>query len=115
MPRIVAREIMICGYIFVSALSNSTLRDATPTEAVGKLQGVRMVFSVLIPMIAGPAIGNAINSVRNIPIAEDSADAMTTAYMPAPEIFLVAAIITLLMLAVVPFLSRSMGKSSEKK
>ncbi|MBQ8689550.1 MAG: MFS transporter [Clostridia bacterium] len=111
----IAGFVMICGYIFVSALSNSTLRDATPTEAVGKLQGVRMVFSVLIPMIAGPAIGNAINSVRNIPIAEDSADAMTTAYMPAPEIFLVAAIITLLMLAVVPFLSRSMGKSSEKK
>ena len=106
----IAGFVMICGYIFVSALSNSTLRDATPTDAVGKLQGVRMVFSVLIPMIVGPAIGNAINSARNIPIPEGSADAMTTAYIPAPEIFLVAAIVTLLMLAVVPFLSRSTGK-----
>ena len=103
--------VMICGYIFVCALIGSTLRDATPTDAVGKLQGVRMVFSVLIPMIVGPMIGNAINSARNIPIDSTSADAMTTAYMPAPEIFLVGSLITLLMLAVIPVLNRELKRN----
>ena len=102
--------VMICGYIFVCALVGSTLRDTTPTDAVGKLQGVRMVFSVLIPMIVGPMIGNAINSARNIPIDSTSADAMTTAYMPAPEIFLAGSLITLLMLAAIPFLAKKLKR-----
>lgn len=102
--------VMICGYIFVCALVGSTLRDTTPTDAVGKLQGVRMVFSVLIPMIVGPMIGNAINSVRNIPVDSSSADAMTTAYMPAPEIFLAGSLITLLMLAVIPLLNKRLKR-----
>ena len=102
--------VMISGYIFVCALVGSTLRDTTPTDAVGKLQGVRMVFSVLIPMIVGPMIGNAINSARNIPIDSTSADAMTTAYMPAPEIFLAGSLITLLMLAVIPFLAKKLKR-----
>ena len=102
--------VMICGYIFVCALVGSTLRDTTPTDAVGKLQGVRMVFSVLIPMIVGPMIGNAINSARNIPVDSTSVDAMTTAYMPAPEIFLAGSLITLLMLAVIPLLNKKLKK-----
>ena len=102
--------VMISGYIFVCALVGSSLRDATPTDAVGKLQGVRMVFSVLIPMIVGPMIGNAINSARNIPIDSTSADAMTTAYMPAPEIFLAGSLITLLMLAVIPLLAKKLKR-----
>ena len=102
--------VMISGYIFVCALVGSSLRDATPTDAVGKLQGVRMVFSVLIPMIVGPMIGNAINSARNIPVDSTSADAMTTAYMPAPEIFLAGSLITLLMLAVIPVLAKKLKR-----
>ena len=102
--------VMISGYIFVCALVGSSLRDATPTDAVGKLQGVRMVFSVLIPMIVGPMIGNAINSARNIPVDSTSADAMTTAYMPAPEIFLAGSLITLLMLAVIPLLAKKLKR-----
>jgi MFS family permease len=104
--------VMICGYIFVNALCGSTVRDNTPSEAVGKLQGVRMVFSVLIPMLVGPAIGNAINSSRGILIPDPGADAMTTEYIPAPEIFLAGAIATLLIFAVIPLLSRLSAKKS---
>ena len=104
--------VMITGYILVSALCGSTVRDLTPTNAVGKLQGVRMVFSVLIPMLVGPMIGNAINAARNIPLPniDSSADAMTTQYIPAPEIFLVAALATLLMMALIPVLQKMMKK-----
>ena len=105
--------LMICGYIFVSALCGSMLRDYTPVGEVGKLQGVRMVFSVLIPMIIGPMIGNAINAARNIPLPDQgSADAMTTKYVPAPEIFLAGAIATLLMFALIPLLKRVIKKNA---
>ena len=99
--------IMICGYIFISALCGSTLRDYTPSGAVGKLQGVRMVFSVLIPMLIGPMIGNAINAYQSIPLPDQgSADTMTTKYIPAPEIFFAAAICALIIFTVIPLLKR---------
>ncbi len=104
----IAGFVMICGYIFISALAGSLVRDYTPAGEVGKLQGVRMVFSVLIPMIAGPMIGNAINSIRNIPLPDmGSADTMTTSYIPAPEIFLAAGIVTLVLFAIIPLVKLS--------
>ncbi len=99
--------VMICGYIFISALAGSLVRDYTPVGEVGKLQGVRMVFSVLIPMVIGPMIGNGINSIRNIKLPNlDSAEIMTTSYIPAPEIFLAAGVATLLLFAVIPILKK---------
>ena len=94
--------VMICGNIFSSALNGAILRDNTPDGAVGKMQGIRMVASVLIPMIVGPAIGNAINRTSGQML--EGADAMTSAYLPAAEIFLAGAIIALLSLAVVPII-----------
>lgn len=104
----IAGFIMICGYIFISALAGSLVRDYTPEGEVGKLQGVRMIFSVLIPMLIGPMIGNGINSIRNIPLPDTNPeDAMTTSYIPAPEIFLVAAVVTLLLFAIIPLLKKT--------
>ncbi|MBR2341787.1 MAG: MFS transporter [Clostridia bacterium] len=105
--------VMISGNILISALCGSTLRDYTPEGVVGKLQGVRMVFSVLLPMVFGPMIGNAINKARNLPLPdlESSADAMTTKYIPAPEIFLVAGLVCLLIFALIPILSSKIKNS----
>ena len=97
--------VMITGNILTSALSNSTVRDYTPEGAAGKLQGVRMIFSVLLPMVFGPMIGNAINRARNLGAASEGA-VLTTALIPAPEIFLVAAIVSALALAVIPVLQK---------
>ena len=111
----IAGFVMICGYIFISALAGSLVRDYTPVGEVGKLQGVRMVFSVLIPMLVGPMIGNGINAIRKIPLpdTELSPDAMTTSYIPAPEIFLAAAIAALLLFAIIPLLSREARKDKK--
>lgn len=108
--------VMITGYIFTSALSGSLVRDYTPKDEVGKLQGVRMVFSVLVPMLVGPMIGNAINRSMNIPLPDmDSADTMTTEFIPAPEIFLAAAITTLLIFAVIPALAKVAGNRKDNE
>ena len=81
------------------------VRDETPVREAGKLQGVRMIFSVLIPMTVGPFIGNAINRAANIPLPDSSsADMMTTQFIPAPEIFLVAGVAVLLLYAFIPLL-----------
>ena len=107
---------MITGYILVSALCGALVRDHTPTADAGKLQGVRMIFSVLIPMLAGPAIGNAINKAAANPLPENAgADIMTTLYIPAPEIFLAGAIVAVLIFAVIPFLTGAVKRNKEQK
>ena len=108
--------IMITGYIFVSALCGALTRDYTPEANAGKLQGVRMIFSVLIPMIFGPMIGNAINKAAAIPLPDlSSADVMTTQYIPAPEIFLAGTIAAAVMFAVIPLLVKAKHKSEAEK
>ncbi len=104
--------VMITGYIFTTALCGSVVRDYTPEEAVGRFQGVRMVFSVLVPMLVGPAIGNAINASRGILLENPGADAMTTEYIPAPEILLAAGLATLLMFVFIPLLRRIVKKQN---
>ena len=103
--------VMITGYIFVSALVGAIVRDNTPAADAGKLQGIRMIFSVLIPMIVGPMIGNGINRAANIPLPDlSSPDAMTTAYIPAPEIYLAASITLLLLFVFIPLLAKAQAK-----
>lgn len=110
----VAGFVMITGFIFVSALCGSLTRDYTPPDNTGKLQGVRMIFGVLLPMLFGPMIGNAINKAKNIPLPDlSSADTMTTQYIPAPEIFLVGAIVTCLTFILIPILVK-IAKRKEK-
>ena len=106
----IAGFVMITGFIFVSALTGAIVRDNTPPESAGKLQGVRMVFSVLIPMIVGPMIGNGINKAMNVPLENAGADAMTTEYIPAPEIFLAGAITACLLIGCVWLLCRADAK-----
>ena len=73
-----------------------------------------MIFGVLLPMLFGPMIGNAINKARNIPLPDlTSADTMTTQYIPAPEIFLVGAIVTCLTFILIPILVK-IAKRKEK-
>lgn len=103
--------VMITGYILVSALCGALVRDYTPKNDAGKLQGVRMIFYVLIPMLAGPAIGNAINKAAAIPLPDlSSADVMTTQYIPSPAIFLAGGCVAALLFAVIPLLVRVAAK-----
>ena len=107
--------VMITGYILISALCGALVRDHTPVRDAGKLQGVRMVFGVLIPMLIGPMIGNSINKRAALPLPDmESADIMTTQYIPAPAIFFMGAIISLLLFALIPILVRMQKKQQQR-
>lgn len=106
--------IMITGYIFTLSLSSATLRDQEPKGQSGKLQGIRMIFSVLLPMLIGPMIGNAINKAAALPLPDLSgADSMTTLYIPAPEIFLAGSLCALAVFIVLPILSKIIKAKKE--
>jgi MFS family permease len=102
--------VMLTGFIFITSLAGAVVRDNTPADKAGKLQGVRMIFAVLIPMLAGPAIGNAINAAANVPLSDAGADAMTTQYIPSPFVFLAGSLVVLLVIAVLPILSKLSAK-----
>lgn len=97
---------MICGNIFSTALNGAIMRDHTPEGAVGKMQGVRMVASVLIPMLIGPAIANELNK-RLGGQQLTGIEALTSLYVPVREIFLAGAIIALLAILVVPLIRKA--------
>lgn len=112
----IAGFVMITGYILVSALCGALVRDHTPTKDAGKLQGIRMIFGVLIPMLAGPFIGNAINRTAAIPLPDmESADVMTTQFIPAPGIFLAGAIACTAMYLLIPLLVRITKAETQKE
>lgn len=92
----VAGIIMMTGYLWEMALLSACMRDNTPTDKVGHFQGIRMVFSVLIPMCVGPFIGAYVSSTSNGVYI----DPTTGAEQPVPTnyIFLAAVIVNLLII-----------------
>ncbi len=93
---ILAGCIMMSGYMLVTAALSGVIRDLTPEGKAGHFQGIRMIFGVLLPMIAGPAIGAAV--IRN----SDSTyvELGVTKTVPTPPIFLAAAVV---LLFIIPF------------
>lgn len=51
---------MMSGYLLGTAICGAMVRDETPKEEVGLFQGVRMFFTVLLPMIIGSSISDAV-------------------------------------------------------
>ena len=103
--------VMIIGYISLMSLLGALTRDYTPVENAGKMQGIRMIFYVLIPMFVGPAIGQALNESQGITYTNPDTGYLEN--VPAPEIFLVAGLVALLVFIPLIFLTRRINK--EKK
>ena len=53
---IIGGIILMSGYLISTAVLGAKVRDYTPVKEVGLFQGVRMIFTVLIPMIIGPMV-----------------------------------------------------------
>lgn len=85
------------GYMVSTAVLGAKVRDYTPEKEVGLFQGVRMVFVVLIPMVTGPYIGEALSYINKNTYINEYAIEVTE---PNSFIFLGAAFI--LLLAIIP-------------
>lgn len=52
--------LMMSGYLAATASFNTVIRKYTPKDKVGLFQGLRIISSVLIPMLIGPWIGSTL-------------------------------------------------------
>lgn len=92
-----------------SVVRGSWMQDKYPQENIGKFQGVRLIFMVLIPMVIGPFIGSFVIQLYGIPIIIDG----EAGYIPTPPLIIVGAIIGLLALIPLFFIKKSEGKVGE--
>lgn len=86
--------IMMGGYMLVSATLGAVIRDYTPRDKVGHFQGIRMIFTVMLPMVVGSNIGAAVIKGSDLTYVEMG----VTKTVPTPAIFLAAAVVLLLIL-----------------
>lgn len=61
---IVSGIILMSGYMVLTALFGAKVRDYTPEGKAGLFQGIRLLFVVMIPMVTGPYIGQALCNIN---------------------------------------------------
>ena len=94
---IIGGIVLMTGYLVSTAALGAKVRDYTPEKEVGLFQGIRMLFTVLLPMIIGPLIGRGLCYIGGEPYQNEFEQWV---YPPNRWLFLVTGIIFLC--AVVP-------------
>lgn len=95
----VGSVLMLCGYLGAVACFAAEVRNNTPADRAGVLQGVRTFMVVLVPMLVGPWIGSAVSSGSG---AIGGFGVVGDGFTPSSLIFLAGALVSL---AVVPTLA----------
>ncbi|MEV4381095.1 MFS transporter [Streptosporangium sp. NPDC049644] len=85
-PVIAAGLVMMSGFMLVLAPIAAIVRDHSPPDRAGHVQGLRMVFAILIPMIVGPFLGAAVIEGADVYYEELG----VLKQVPSPAIFLAA-------------------------
>ncbi len=81
---------VVLGNALVNILFGATIKDFIPEGKAGRFQGIRMIFSVLLPMVIGPVIGDmACQRAAQTIINEANAEVI----VPAKNMFLWAGIV----------------------
>lgn len=83
----IAGVIMMGGLLSMLGALNANFQDHIPAKCEGRFQGVRMCFTVLIPMIIGPII--------SLILGMDAMGNVGESFIPPYTIFLAAAIVGL--------------------
>ncbi len=92
LPVIGAGTVMMSGFMLGVAAISATVRNLTPPDRAGQVQGLRMVAMVLIPMVLGPFIGASVITGAD----ETFVDLGVVKQVPTPWIFPAAALVVLL-------------------
>ncbi|MBQ8408569.1 MAG: MFS transporter [Clostridia bacterium] len=100
LPVFIGSLFMMCGYLAGMAVFGARIRDLTPEDKAGRLQGVRIFSQVLVPGVVGPFIGKTILSNAETIVNNDG----TESFVPNANIFLgalvpIAALALLLLVA----------------
>lgn len=93
-PIILAGTLMMSGLMLSIAAISASVRNETPVDRAGEVQGLRMVFAILVPMVVGPFIGAAVISGAD----ETYVDLGVTKQVPTPWIFVAAAVVAALVI-----------------
>lgn len=105
-PVIAAGLVMMSGFMLVLAPIGAIVRDYSPPGRAGHVQGLRMVFAILIPMIVGPSLGAAV-----IKGADEYYEELgVLKQVPTPAVFLAAAAVLVLIVVPVLALRRREGR-----
>ena len=104
---VVAGTFMLGALLAGGGALMSTFQDYIPKGGEGRFQGVRMCFTVLLPMLIGPLVTMIINLMK---MDDQSVD-----YMPPFEIFLAAAIIAVLAIIPIVFVMIDADKLRKRK
>ncbi len=79
----------LIGYIILQIQLSAAVRDFIPEDKVGLFQGIRMIFSVLIPMVVGPVIGDIACRTSNLTIVEYGVEKL----VPSTSMFFFASVV----------------------
>lgn len=107
---IIGGIVLMTGYLVSTAVLGAKVRDYTPSKEVGLFQGVRMIFTVLVPMVIGPLIGDSLcKSMGKAYVNKLGA----TVYPPNKWLFLITGIIFLCAIVPVILMIRKEKKLNE--
>lgn len=105
-----AALIAMAGYGLLMIMLGAAIRDFTPEDKAGQLQGIRMIFSVLLPMTIGPAVAVAVTN--KYAVATYLNEFNVEVNVPAPHIYLAAAAIGALIFIPLIFLAKTLKKNN---
>ncbi|MET8307180.1 MFS transporter [Micromonospora sp. NPDC005173] len=106
---IAAGLLMMSGFMLVLAPIGALVRDFSPPERAGHVQGLRMIFAILVPMLVGPYLGAAVITGAG----ETYADLGVVKQVPTPNIFLAAlAVLALILVPVLTLRRRRYGSAA---
>ena len=95
---------VVIGNAIINILLGAAVKDFIPAGKAGLFQGLRMIFTVMLPMVVGPALGDI--ACRKA-AATYTNEFGTETIVPSANMFLVAAIVCSLALIPLFFLIRN--------
>jgi len=101
----------LVGNLVMGIQLNAAIKDFIPEGKAGLFQGIRMIFTVLLPMVIGPALGDL--ACRNSAITYPNEYGVET-IVPSSSMFLYAAIVSVFVVIPLIFLIKKGFKVEEK-
>ena len=97
------------GYVLIMQTGMIWVRGLFPEESRGQLEGLRVTFFTLIPMLIGTSVGNVI--IKNTPQTDIKYDAYNHVIdVPQENLFLIAGILVLITLIPLYFAAKAYRK-----